>query len=143
MRYPGMIAASAVVLLAAIGTAEAGVRELALADATKIEQEQPHNLDLSKVLMARLDIAGRTVDVVSLSPSRLGIDEKAHSSLWFSADKKSLHLLTISLPEGRGWELVLPVAELKTGFHFSFPFADDSGTAKASETKLLDFLSKP
>jgi len=89
------------------------------------------NFDLSKVIVARLKIEGKTVDVTSMKPVRVSSfkSDKGLSVTLLVFDKAKENLIFFSQDSlaNKGYEHKITVEELKAKQAFSFPVIDKDG----------------
>jgi len=89
------------------------------------------NFDLSKVVVARLKINGKTVDVTSMKPVRVSSfkSDKGLSVTLLVFDKAKENLIFFSQDSlsNKGYEHKISVEDLKAKKAFSFPVLDKDG----------------
>jgi hypothetical protein len=109
------------------------VKEIA---ATRTTVNNP-SLDLSKVLVVRLDRDGQRLEVTSVGPAVIGAATAgppgARTVFTFSPERDKLVLFGQNVPEFKGFHQEIPVAELQPGKRFRFPVVQDDGSVKVQE----------
>jgi len=89
------------------------------------------NFDLSKVVIARLKIEGKTVDVTSMKPVRISSFKSdkglSVSLLVFDKAKENLIFFSQDSLANKGYEHKISVEELKAKKAFSFPVIAEDG----------------
>lgn len=95
------------------------------------------SLDLSKVLILRLQSDGQRIEVTSLAPATIGAAKNgppgARTVFNFTPERDKLVLFGQNVPEFKGFYQEIPVSELQAGKRFRFPVVQDDGSVKEQE----------
>jgi hypothetical protein len=138
MTYRNTLAALLISLgLAACASSEwrtiTDVKEIA-ATRTAVSKS---SLDLSKVLILRLQSNGKRIEVTSLAPSTIGAATNglpgARTLFNFTPERDKLRLFGQNVSEFKGFYQEIPVSELQPGKRFRFPVVQDDGSVKEQE----------
>lgn len=111
------------------------------------EQELRPNLDLTTVLVARLDVDDQRIEATSLFPTALPTKLEPRTGttrtwIWFDPDKTSLRVLTRGKDNTTQF-VDIPVAELTRGRVFEMPIAQTDGSAKPTRIEIREMITKP
>ena len=138
MSYRSTLAALIIAIgLSACATPEwrtiTDVKEIA---ATRATVGKP-GLDLSRVIMLRLQRDGQRVEVTSIGPAVIGAAKNgppgARTYFTFSPERDKLILFGQNVPEFKGFYQEIPFAELQPGKRFRFPVVEDDGSVREQE----------
>lgn len=95
------------------------------------------SIDLSKVLILRLQRDGQRVEVTSLAPAVIGAAKNgppgARTLFSFTPRRDKLVLFGQNVPEFKGFYQEIPLADLQPGKRFRFPVVQDDGSVKEQE----------
>lgn len=109
------------------------VKEIA-ATRTVVSQS---SMDLSKVLILRLQSDGQRIEVTSLAPAIIGAAKSglpgARTLFSFTPERDKLRLFGQNVPEFKAFYEEIPVAELQPGRRFRFPVVQDDGSVKEQD----------
>jgi hypothetical protein len=118
------------------------VKEIA---ATRTTVNKP-NLDLSKVIILRLQRDGQRVEVTSIGPATIGAAKNgppgARTIFTFSPARDKLVLFGQNVPEFKGFYQEIPLAELPEGKRFRFPVVQEDGSVKEQEFTVEKLISQ-
>ncbi len=103
-------------------------------------------LDLSKVSVARMTLAGKPFEVTSLQPYARPKKWKAEglsvTAFYFNKAKDALNLITVDTQAGTTITTTLHSDWLKGGGEITFPIADKMGNVKPTLLKSLELLTR-
>ena len=106
------------------------VKEIAATRAA-VNKASP-DLDLSRIIVLRLQLDGQRVEVTSLAPSVIGAAKGgppgARTVFAFTAARDKLVLFGQNVPEFKGFYQEIPFAELQPGKSFRFPVVQEDGS---------------
>lgn len=142
-----LAAAVAAFVLSACSGAAVAPRPVTPDEAAAFEQERRPNLDLTTVLVARLDVDKERVEATSLFPTALPAKLEPRTGatrtwIWFDPDKTSLRVLTHS-KDNATQVVEIPVTELTRGLAFDIPVAQTDGSIKQTRIEVREMISKP
>lgn len=134
-------------VLNACGGATITPQPMAAEDVAAFEKSLRPNLDLSTVLVVRLDVDERLVEVTSLFPTALPTTLEprtgtARTWLVFDEDKTRLRVLTRA-KDGTAQGLEFPVAQLTKGASVTLPVTQTDGSVKPTRVVVREFIQKP
>ena len=118
------------------------IKEIA-ATRTAVNQS---TLDLSKVIVLRLQRDAKRVEVTSLAPSIVGAAKDgppgARTVFAFTPARDKLVLFGQNVPEFKGFHQEIPIDELQPGKRFRFPVVQEDGSVKEQEFTVEELLSR-
>ena len=118
------------------------VKEIA---ATRTTVNKP-SMDLSKVIILRLQVDGNRVEVTSIGPATIGYEKNgppgARTLFSFNTSREKLVLFGQNVPEFKGFYQEIPVSDLLPGKRFSFPVVQEDGSVKDKEFTVEKLISQ-
>jgi hypothetical protein len=103
-------------------------------------------LDLSKIIVLRLQLDGKRVEVASLGPSIVGAADGgppgARTVFAFTQARDKLVLFGQNVPEFLGFHQEIPIGELQPGKRFRFPVVQEDGSVKEQEFTVEALISR-
>lgn len=103
-------------------------------------------LDMSKVIILRLQREGKRVEVSTIAPSVVGAAKDgppgARTVFAFSPERDKLVLFGQNVPEFKGFYQEIPVSELQPGKRFRFPVVQEDGSVREQEFTVENLISQ-
>ena len=114
--------------------------------ATRTRVDKP-GMDMSKVVVLRLQCDGQRVEVSSVAPTVLGRatngTRAARTVANFTPDRDKVMLFGQNVGERKGFYREIPVSELRPGERFRFPVVQADGSVKDKEFVVESLISRP
>lgn len=134
-------------LLSACSGADMAPRSMATDDVTTFEKNLRPNLDLTTVLVARLELDERVIEVTSLFPTALPTTLEPRTGparTWLVFDEEKTKLLVLTrAKDGTAQGFELPVLHLKKGASVTLPITQTDGSVKSTRVFVREFIQKP
>jgi len=129
------------------------IPDQAAAEATQKRLLSQPKFNLSKVMVARMEIDGHPVEVTSLLPASFrgykavarGFkhdDGRSFTLILFDQGGDRLILFTRDREKRQAYKLLVPVAAIEAEKHYRFPFTDKSAKVKQVEIQFKEIKSR-